>query len=906
MSRGKRLPETGAPSVRWHALSEDDLFQELRSAPEGLDEADVLERRREHGPNTLPVPEPPTLLAIVLHQFKSPLIYILLAAAAVAIAVGDFTDAAFIGAVVLLNAGLGAFQEFKAERSAAGLQKLLKVQSRVRRAGKEAQVSAEELVPGDVVLLESGNKVPADLRLLQVKGLAIDESFLTGESMAVEKQSGVLSEDIVVAERKNIAFAGSTVTSGRGLGMVVETGLRTEVGRIAETVAAEDTTKPPLLIRMERFARQISFIVLGACALLAIVAVAKGMPALDVFFLAVALSVSAIPEGLPVAITVALSVATSRMASRNVIVRRLAAVEGLGSCTYIASDKTGTLTVNEQTVKLVWLASGETYRASGEGYSGEGHVENDAGAVPSEDDHRRLSALASAAILCNEATLSRENEEWKHAGDAVDVALLAFAHKLGMDPQSVRRQHGVVGEIPFESERSYAATFVRDAGGVKALVKGALEVILPRCEKKLSASGIESIDRNAVESKGRSLSESGYRVIAVAEGSLGADDSSGPLGEESLPPLVLLGLVGLIDPPRPEAKDAVAKCQGAGIRVGMITGDHPLTAFAIARELGITDSKDRILTGKELEAMGSVETPAYQEAVESARVFARVSPLQKLDIVDALVRLGHFVAVTGDGVNDAPALRKGNIGVAMGSGTDITKDTASIIVTDDNFASIEAGVEEGRFAYDNIRKVTALLISTGAAEVLLFLLALLTGMPLPLLPAQILWLNLVTNGIQDVALAFEGGEPGSMSRPPRKPTEGIFNRLMVQQTMVAGLTMGVMAYIQWRLLLSMGWGEEEARNRLLLLMVFLQNFHAFNCRSERQSAFRVPLRRNPIISFGVLGALLIHVGAMHLPLLQGTLRISPIAKSEWVFPFLIASSVLIAMELFKRLQKKER
>lgn len=892
-----------AGALIWHAAAQEKIFGQLRTSTDGLTEAEAKVRQEQFGPNVLPIKEPPSLLEIILHQFKSPLIYILLAAAAVAVALEDFTDAGFILAVVLLNAGLGTFQEWRAEQSAAGLQKLLKVLTRVRRDGVERQLDADELVPGDVVLLESGNRVPADLRLLQVNNLSVDESFLTGESLAVEKKPESLAENMSVSERLNMAFAGSTVMAGRGTGVVVATGLQTEVGEIAEIVTAAETVKPPLVVRMEQFARQISLVVMGACVLLAVVALYKGMPWLDVFFLAVALAVSAIPEGLPVAMTVALSIATNRMAKRNVIVRKLTAVEGLGSCTFIASDKTGTLTVNRQTVRLITLPSGERFQASGEGYAGEGEVTAESGDAISAAARLQLARLVKAGVLCNEATLVREQDEWKHNGDAVDVALLALGYKMKFEPAAVRSAVRIVGEIPFESERSYAATFYEADGKIKVAVKGALEVLLPRCQAMLTAEVASGVDAAHIEQQAQALSETGHRFLAIAEGEL--PDGTQDFTEKALPPLTLLGLVGLIDPPRPEAKEAVAKCRRAGIEVAMVTGDHPLTSFAIARELGLATTREQIITGKQLDDIGDRESPAYLEAVKKARVFARVAPMQKLHIVEALRQLGHFVAVTGDGVNDAPALKKANISVAMGSGTDVTKDTASLIVTDDNFASIEAGVEEGRFAYANIRKVTYLLISMGTAEVLLFVLSLLFGLPLPLLPVQLLWLNLVTNGIQDVALAFEGGEAGTMNRPPRKPGEGIFNRLMIEQTVVAGLAMGLLAFANWYALLNTGMSEFDARARLLLLFVLIQNFHVFNCRSEYESVFRVPLQRNYMLLFGVLAATGIHILAMHIPVMQRLLQIAPIRPAEWLVPFAMASVVMIVMEVFKLIKHRQ-
>jgi len=887
-------------AVHWHTLDEEDTLRRLAASAAGLTTEEARVRQERFGRNLLPVHPPPTLFEIILHQFKSPLIYVLLVAAAVAILIDDVKDAMFILAVVLLNASLGAFQEWRAEKNAAALQSLLKIYVRVRRDGGEHQIEAEELVPGDIVLLESGNRVPADLRLLRVHNLTVDESLLTGESLAVQKQVAAVEAELPLSDRLNLGYAGSTVTTGRGVGVVFATGAHTAVGEIAAAATGADTTKPPLVIRMERFARDISFAVLGASAALALIAVARGIPYNEVFFLAVALAVSAIPEGLPVALTVALSIATNRMAKRNVIVRKLTAVEGLGSCTYIASDKTGTLTVNKQTVRTLVLPDGLTLTVTGEGYTGQGELVTENGEPIDEVTEMRIEALVRAGVMCNEGHLLYDKGAWDHHGDAVDIALLALGFKAGFDPATARRDVQVVAEIPFEPERRYAATAYRWDGRSQVAVKGALEVLLPHCTHMHTEYGVVSIQPKTIEAAALTLASSGYRVIALAEAAPLRGDGEIVLDDQMmLPPLTLLGLAGLIDPLRPEVKPAVDRCLQAGIRVAMITGDHPATALAIARDLGIAASEQEIVTGQMLTELGSAETPAFVDTVKGARVFARVAPMQKLEIVSALTRLGHFVAVTGDGVNDAPALRAANIGVAMGSGSDVAKDVASLIVTDDNFASIEAGVEEGRFAYDNVRKVTYLLISTGFAEVVLFVLAVVSGFPLPLFAVQLLWLNLVTNGIQDVALAFEAGESGTMRRPPRSPTEGIFNRLMIQQTLTSGLTIGLVGFGLWFWLLGMGYDEFTARNLLLLLMVLFENVHVFNCRSEYTSAFRVPLRNNRILMIGVVVAFGIHMMSMQIPFMQELLRVAPVSLGEFGMMFVFALSVLIVMEIFK-------
>jgi P-type Ca2+ transporter type 2C len=889
----RRYPGEAEKATAWHALAAQDVFAELDSGEKGLSAEEVETRRERYGTNTLPSAKPPSLLRVFLRQFLSPLIYILIAAAGLSIAIGDVKDSIFIFAVIMLNAVLGTYQEWKALKSASELQDLLKVSARVRRDGSEKAVDAEELVPGDIVLLESGDKVPADLRLVgEARNLRIDESLLTGESHPSEKSTGELEEKTPVSDRANMAFAGSVVAAGRGMGVVAATGMATEVGKIAEEVTGAETSKSPLLIRMERFTRQISYFVMGVGAVFAAVYILLGTEWSEAVLLTVALLVSAIPEGLPVAVTVALSIGTSRMAERNVIVRRLSAVESLGSCTCIASDKTGTLTMNEQMVRLVALAGGADFEVSGSGYSGEGEVTAAGNGGSNGEVRTQLERLARVAVITNGGRLLREDGEWRHQGDAMDVALLALGFKVGLDPEEVRESVELVDEIPFESERKYEARLYREGSGLKVGIKGAPEVLLDLC------CGEDEAGMEELKERAEHLTENGYRVLAVAEGDAG-EEPAGDFGEESFPPLELLGLVAMIDPLRPEAKDAVAECAEAGVKVVMVTGDNPGTAFAVAEEAGIAEDRDDVITGKELEELASSDPERMAEAVNSSRVFARVAPLQKVDIVQGLLDGGHFVAVTGDGVNDAPALRRANIGVAMGSGTDVAKDTAEIIIADDNFASIVAGIEQGRFAYENIRKVIYLLISTGLGEIILFTMAVAWGLEIALVAVQLLWLNLVTNGIQGVALAFEAGEPGAMSRSPRDPEEGIFNPLMLQQVAISSIFIGLIAFFTWWWLKGSGWEVADARNLVLLLMVLLENVHVFNCRSEYLSAFRVPLRNNRILILGVLAAQGIHIVSMYIPFMQDILGVSPVTFVQWLYMLLLALILLVAMEAFK-------
>jgi magnesium-transporting ATPase (P-type) len=894
------LVEMPDQPIPWHTTADDLVFQKLQTTLSGINDQQVAERQIEFGRNTLPERKPPTLFEVILHQFKNPLIYILVAAGIIAIAAGDVKDAIFILAVILLNATIGTAQEWSAEQSAHALQQLLRVQARVKRDGETLSVDAVELVPGDVVLLESGDKVPADLRLVQLNNFSIDESFLTGESIAANKSPKLLEREIPVSDRRNMAYAGSTVISGRGTGLVIATGKYTEVGKIARRVAEEEGTKPPLILRMEKFSKQISIIVLGFAGLLGVLAFTRGMPVNEVLLLIIAMAVSAIPEGLPVAMTVALSLSTRRMSKRNVIVRKLAAVESLGSCTVIASDKTGTLTVNQQTARVLLFPDGHLLSVSGQGYNSDGQITHESGETVTASENEQLEELGRNAIFCNEAVLEKKDGAWKHSGDAMDIALLSLAYKLNLDPKKIRSEYEKIAEIPFESEKRYAATLHRlNPNEAVLVIKGATETVLQHCTHVSTPGGPKKIYSETVNKQALGLAEDGYRVLAFASKTLRNDEIPAELDEEKFEGFTLQALVGFIDPLRQEVKEAVETARQAGIRVAMVTGDHPATALAIARELGIAESKDQVVTGQELAAIGDFNVPEYYERVKSSRVFARVSPEQKLHIVDALVNLGNFVAVTGDGVNDAPALRKANIGVAMGSGTDVAKDTASIIATDDNFASIVAGIEEGRHAYANVRKVTLFLISTGLAELILIGLSIMAGLPIPLLAVQILWLNLVTNGIQDVALAFEAGEPGVMSQPPRSPKEGIFNPKMIRQVLISGVTMSLVSFVAWVLMLRAGWEVEVARAGLLTLLVLMQFYHVLNSRSESRSVFRIPFKNNPVLLIGMAVAFGLHVLATQVPFLQQLLRTSPLDIKYWLIFAAIGALILLVMEAYK-------
>ena len=904
VQRGSGRTSAAAPDRRvqpepsWHSLPPAELLLELATSESGLAEKEVLRRRASFGPNRLPRAKLPGVALVFLRQFKNPLVYLLLLASLVSLAIREPADAAFIFVVLLFNAAIGTFQEWKAQRSAAALDRLIRETAIARRNGVWVKVDTGDLVPGDVVRLESGARIGADLRLLQAQQVRVDESLLTGESLPVAKEVAErLPAELPTAERRNLLHAGTILLSGRALGVVVATAGRTEIGRIARALAKGEGEPPPLLRRLEHLGRVIGLATLLVIGALAIVQVFQGLPLATVFLLAVALAVAAIPEGLPVAITVALAIATNRMLRRNVIVRALPAVEGLGACTVIATDKTGTLTRNELTVKRLLLAAGDAFAdpvdIEGAGYRLEGSAGRDGEALSSAETDG-LHALAETAALCNEAELRLSGDGPVHLGDTVDVAFLILAAKLGLDYEALGLDHPVLARIPYEPQQRFAAVFTEgEPGGTWAMVhlKGAAEFVLPRCHGIDRTRALAAADRMAAE---------GFRVLAVARGRVPLE-AAGRADTSALEGLELLGLAGLIDPVRPEAPKAVAACRAAGISVRMITGDHPQTALAIAWSLGLAEHSEEVVTGRTLRAAQD-RPEAFDRLVRRARIFARVEPLQKLAIVESLHRSGEVVAVTGDGVNDAPALTAAAIGVAMGQGgTDVARGAADLILTDDNFASIVNGIEEGRVAYDNVRKLIYLLIPTGLGEIVLFFLSIAFGLPLPLFAVQLLWLNLVTNGIQDVALAFEAGEPDVLRRRPRPPAQPLFDLRMTAQVAVAGTYMGIIAFAFFAWCLDRGLSEDQARNLTLLLMVMFENAQALNARSELRSVFRVPLAANWFLVAAVVGAHGLHIAAMYTPGTQAILDVAPITLIEWILVGALAASLVLVMEAYKRL-----
>ncbi|HEX6419005.1 MAG TPA: HAD-IC family P-type ATPase, partial [Acidimicrobiales bacterium] len=804
--------------IPWHALPAAEVERRLGTDVDGLPPGDVEVRLARTGPNELEDEPPPPAAIVLLRQFRSPLIYILLLATAVTFLLEEYIDAGVIAFVLALNALIGFTQERKAEGAVRALMQLVVPRARVVRDGQEWEIDSRDLVPGDVVLLESGVRVPADMRLTSANALQVDESLLTGESLPRAKGTSPVGEHVLLADRTSMAYTGSIVTSGRGRGVVVATASATELGAIAGLIRAEPVTETPLQRRMAGFASVIGIAVAVAAVLAFATGVALGESSHEMFLTAVALAVAAIPEGLPVVFTITLALGVRRMAQRHAIIRRLPAVETLGSTTVIGSDKTGTLTENRMTVQRVWTTGADVTVSPGGGLL----VDDEPVAL---DDHPGLRRTLLAGVLANEADAYRSPDGMHVTGDPTEAALLVSGMAGGIEPEEARDAYPLVAEMPFESERRYSASIRSRHGAHVLFVKGAPERIVEMCTRTVTADGTGPVDRDAVHRAAQHLASEGLRVLGMAYREL-PEPLAEPhdLGEPEA--LVFLGLQGMMDPPRSGVRQAVATCREAGIRVLMITGDHAITARAIAQRLGIGGDEPRVVTGADLARMSADE---LRDTTDRASVYARVSPEDKLRIVRAQQERGHVVAVTGDGVNDAPALRASDIGIAMGrGGTDVAREASDMVLADDNFVSIAAAVEEGRVTFDNVRKVTFFLVSTGAATIMAILFGVWARWPLLMLPAQLLWLNLVTNGLQDVALAFEPGSPDALRRPPRPRREGILSATLWERTVVAGVVMAAGTLVMFRWELDSSDSLTSARSVALTTLVVFQVFQAGN------------------------------------------------------------------------------
>ena len=890
------MDETGT-TVAWHAMPVESVLDRLRVSSAGLTDEDAARRLERHGPNALPSGGGNEALRILLRQIQDPLIYVLLASTALAILAGKLLDGLVIGGVVALNAIIGFVQEYRASKAIKALSAMAPSDAVVIRGGHRRTLRTSELVPGDVVLLQSGDKVPADMRLMEERSLKIEEAALTGESVPVEKAAAPVPEDAAIGDRRSMVYSGTLVTYGTAKAAVVATGEGTEIGRISEMLGQASDLETPLTRHLGVIARWIALATMIVAVILFGVGLLRGYPLGDAVLAAVTLAVAAIPEGLPAIVTISLAIGVRRMARRRAIVRKLPAVETLGSTTVICTDKTGTLTRNEMTVQALWTPEG-IYRLSGIGYAPEGELRSDDGA-PVREVPPSLERLVRAGALCNDATVQEGDEGWRATGDPTESALVVAAHKLGFPAAALRERYPRLDVIPVESERQFMATLHEEEGGTVIYLKGAPEVVLGRCRD--GASG-PAVDPDAVTLAVERIAGEGMRVLAFAVRRLdprrerldGAEVESG---------FVLLGLQGMIDPPRPEAVEAVGACREAGIVVKMITGDHGATARAIGEALGLAGEDDAAVTGNDLAGQ---KEEKIRDLARHHNVFARVAPEHKLALVRALQAEGHVVAMTGDGVNDAPALKQADVGIAMGiTGTEVSQEAADMVLTDDNFASIEAAVEEGRRVYDNLIKALAFVLPTNLGLALILVVAvaafpIVGGQPvLPMQPVQILWINLVAAVALALPLAFEAMEPDAMRRPPRPPDAPVLGPFVVRRTIVVALLMAAGALGVFLVQQpdatgggSAGAAHAAAQTQAVTTVVFFQIFYLLNCRSFQGSFLRMGLYGNPWIFVGIGAILLLQAGFVYIPFANAVFGSAPLSLWGWIEAALIGVLIM--------------
>jgi len=869
--------------MNWHQSKAEDVLQNLNTSDRGLSKEEAERRLREFGPNELQEKKGKSALRMFLEQFKEFMILILIAAAVISGLIGEAVDTIAIIVIIVLNGIIGFVQEYRAEKAMAALKKMSAPAGTVVRGGSAVSVKASEIVPGDIVLLEAGMIVPADVRLIEAAQMQAVEAALTGESLPVEKHTEPLHEErMPLGDRKNMSYKGTIISSGRGVGVVVATGMRTELGRIATMLQEEEEVKTPLQKRLSRFGRNIALAVIVICIVVFAAGILRGEPALRMLLTAISLAVAAIPEALPAVVTISLALGAKKLVNQNALIRRLPAVETLGSVTYICSDKTGTLTLNKMTVQEV--------------YADQKIVRRDAFKLSNESESAGRY-LVSAMALSNDAKMGTDGTV---IGDPTEVALYLFARELGLEKESLEKQFPRVAEIPFDSDRKAMTTFHKWDNGYISFTKGAAETLVDQTIDEHGSNGKRRIQQKEILEVAERMAAEGLRVlfIAMREWS-GLPSTMTP--DEAEDRLTLLGLVGMMDPPRKEAKEAVSLCKSAGIHPVMITGDHPVTAQVIARSLDITCGESQeVITGRALDAVPQEE---FKERVEKICVYARVAPEQKLKIVKALQEKSQFVAMTGDGVNDAPALKRADIGIAMGiTGTDVSKEAAHMILLDDNFATIVKAVREGRKIYDNIRKFVRYLLTTNSGEIWTLFLAPFLGLPIPLLPIHILWINLVTDGLPALALSAEPAEEDVMKRPPRRTTETIFARGLGAHAIWVGLLMAaiVLASQAW----SIRSGKEEWQTMVFTVLCLSQLGHVLAIRSEKQSLFHQGLFSNKYLLGAVLLTFLLQMATVYVPFLNPIFKTAPMTGGELLISIGLSAIIFVAVEIEKVFRRK--
>jgi len=878
----------------WHAVPAPDAFDLLRSRPDGLTVSEARKRLERYGPNELQETRRISPWQILLEQFKNVLIIILLIATVISFFLGHGLESVVIAVIVLFAVLLGFVQEYRAERAIEALRQMTAPTATVMRDGEEVRIPARDLVPGDVILLSTGDRIPADARLIEAINLQVEESALTGESVPVEKHVHPLGYDnLPLGDRRNMVYAGTSVTYGRGRALVVATGMHTEFGKIARMLQTVETVRTPLQENLDRVGNVLAraaFVVVGLIVALGLL---RGQPVIDMLIFGIALAVAVVPEALPAVVTISLAIGVQKMAKRNALIRRLPAVETLGSTSVICTDKTGTLTKNEMTVRTVFTA-GQSFVISGAGYAPDGEFFlEDRPVAPPEP---LLLTLKAAALASDARLLKKEGGSWAIKGDPTEGALIVAAAKAGLWKDALDAENPRIHEIPFSSETKRMTTLHQTAEDATAYAKGAPEVILEGCDFVLSADGVQPLDdarREQIMRQAQDMASQALRVLGVAF-------KPGATPDNAATGMTFLGLIGMIDPPRPEARDAIATCVQAGIRPVMITGDHPLTAQAIARDLGLLDG-GRIVAGAELEAMSDEQ---LKRQVQNISVYARVSPAHKLRVVTAWQANGHIVAMTGDGVNDAPALKRADIGVAMGiTGTDVTKEAAAMTLTDDNFASIVAAVEEGRGVFSNIKKYLMYLLSSNIGEIGLMAGATLLGLPLPLSAVQILYVNLATDGLPALALAVDPPEEDLMKRKPRNPRIGIFTRPVVTLMALGGVWSALVNLGLFIWALNSGRGLEQAMTMTFVSLVLIQFFKAYNFRSDRHSVLRRPFA-NKWLNLAIIWELVLLSLIVYLPFLHDAFGTYALSPTDWLIVAGLAVTVVPVLELAKWMERQ--
>jgi Ca2+-transporting ATPase len=879
---------------QWHNIDPDDALRALNSKRSGLTEEQAKALLLEFGPNELKGKKRVSPFIVFLRQFLNPLVYILLVAVIISFVVGHLIDAVVILAVLVLNAVIGFTQEVRAEKAMEALIQMAAPKAEIRRNGRIKMVSARELVPGDILLLDTGDKVPADARLLDVSNLKVNEAALTGESMPVDKHTSTLSADKLLSDRKNMVYAGTIVTYGRSSSVIVETSMSTELGKIASAIQEVEPPETPVQRNLNRLSRYFIALFLGICGLLVIAGLLKGFGWLEVFLLAVAAAVSAIPEGLPAVVTVILAAGMRTMANRNAIIRKLVAVETLGSATIICTDKTGTLTLNEMTVRNIFV-NGQHIEVSGEGYQPQGEFSNN-GQTLNPATESELNLTLRIGSLCNDALVTKEEQDYNIYGDPTEGAILVAAAKAGLNIEKLQKAFPRLDEILFQSEKQYMATLHPIEGRKVAYIKGAPERILSMSKYVMKDNEVVPLseeDAGAITQANADLAGEAMRVIATAYIDLPADLEDFD-DEHIRSNLVFIGLLGMIDPPRDEAKDAVRLCRQAGIKVVMITGDNKLTAQSIAEELDLPQG--RAVTGADLHGMSDEDL--FQQ-VEDITVFARIEPLHKLRIVKAFKRHGHIVAMTGDGVNDAPALKSASIGISMGiTGTDVAKEASNMVLADDNFASIVAAVDEGRAIFNRLRNAIFFLLSTNIGELLAMILAVWIIGKAPLLAVQIIWVNLVTDSTGAIPLGVEPKVGDELKQPPRHPRAGLIYPGLLIRVIYMAIFMGVGTFLVFN------WAQatmtlEEARTIAFSTMVAFEWFKAFNARSDEHTVFKLGLFKNRWLTISIAVSILLQLAVVYLPFFQTAFSTVPLNITQWGIIILAGGSLFLIEELRK-------